>query len=65
MPSVGISYAILAGRKTGDRDKARRFLNSLPPGERRQRNRVEGRVRARLGASPVKMGRRPRKRWTT
>ena len=57
MSSVGHSYAVLRGRRTGDPEQAQQFLMSMPPEEQRARNRSESRLRS-VRKRKYKMGRR-------
>jgi len=58
MNSVGRAYGILSGRMNGDRKKAKEFLESMSPQQRRVRNRTETRARGRAFKKKYKMGAR-------
>ena len=45
MNSVGQAYAIIRGRRHGNVDKAKGLLDSMGPGERRERNRQDAAAR--------------------
>jgi hypothetical protein len=47
MSGVGHAYAVLAGRRTGDKEKARMFLGSMFREEIRARNSHESRSRGK------------------
>ena len=48
MPSIGYAYAVLKGKATGDKEKAKKFIEGLSLGEKTARNRSESRVRGKL-----------------
>ena len=52
MNSVGQAFAILKGRRQGDQNEAKGFLDSLSPAELKERNRQES--KARGSARPKK-----------
>lgn len=63
MNSVGQAYAILKGRRQGDAEEAKGFLESMPEGRRREQNRQESRARGRpRPKKPYKLGERLRVR---
>lgn len=57
MSSVGHSYAVLKGFRSGDPQKALDFLNSMPVEEERARNRSESRLRS-VRKKKYRMGQR-------
>ena len=61
MNSVGQAYAILKGRRQGNREKAKGLLDSMKPAERGERNRQESRARGSARPKkPYKLGERLR-----
>jgi hypothetical protein len=61
--SVGQAFAILKGRRHGDQDKAKGFLDSLDPAELKERNRQESKARGSARPKkPYRLGERVRVR---
>jgi hypothetical protein len=61
MNSVGQAYAILKGRRHGDQDEAKGFLDSMSNAERGERNRQESRARGSARPKkPYRLGERVR-----
>lgn len=59
MASVSRAYGILAGRMTGDRKKAKEYLDTLSPYKYAMKNRAESSMRARMKKKRLKFGQRP------
>lgn len=64
MNSTGLAWAIAKGHKSGNKEEALNFLNTLSLDQYRAQNKAEGRVRARIRSKPLRVGDRPRKRWS-
>lgn len=61
---IGTAWAILKGKRSGNKDDAYRMLDNLKPAEHQQINRQQGRIRARIDKKAYRIGDRPNKRWT-
>ncbi len=63
MNSVGQAFAILKGRRHGNTDEAKGFLDSMSDAERGERNRQESKARGSARPKkPYKLGERVRVR---
>ncbi len=63
MNSVGQAYAIIRGRRQGNREEAQGLLDSMSPAERRERNRQDSKARGSARPKkPYKLGERLRVR---
>lgn len=62
--TIGDAWAILKGRKSGNRSDAEGMLKNIKPDEGKMINRQQGRVRARIDKKAYRLGDRPNKRWT-
>ncbi len=61
MNSVGQAYAILRGRRQGDQEEAKGFLDSMPAGKRKEQNRQESKARGSARPKkPYRLGERVR-----
>jgi len=60
---IGTAWAILKGKKSGNKEDALRMLNSRSPGNYKEANRQQGRIRARLHKKAYRIGDTPEKRW--
>jgi hypothetical protein len=59
--SVGQAYAIIKGRRQGDREEATGFLNSMSPAKRKEQNRQESKARGSAhNKKPYRLGERVR-----
>lgn len=57
MNSVGQAYAILRGRRNGDREKAKGLLEGMHPLRRREQNRQESQARgSKRRKKPYRLG---------
>jgi hypothetical protein len=63
--TIGDAWAILKDRKSGNKEDAYSMLDNMKPGDYKETNRQEGRVRARINKKAYRVGDRPNKRWTT
>ena len=63
MNSVGQAYAILKGRRQGNTEEAKGFLDSIPKSKRKEQNRQESKARGSARPKkPYKLGERLRVR---
>ncbi len=61
MNSVGQAYAIMKGRRQGNQEEAKGFLDSMPSGQRKEQNRQESQARGSARRKkPYKLGERMR-----
>lgn len=58
MQSVGHAYAVLLGRRTGNKEEANRYLSSMSDLKRRLKNRQESRTRKQRAKRPYRPGQR-------
>lgn len=59
--NVGQAYAILKGRRHGDREKAAGLLDSMSPAERAEKNRQDSRAKGSARPKkPYRLGERLR-----
>ena len=63
MNSVGQAYAIIKGRRQGDQEEAKGFLDNMDPARRKEQNRQESKARGSARPKkPYKLGERLRVR---
>ncbi len=63
MNSVGQAYAIMRGRRHGDREKASGLLESMGPAERKERSRQDSQAKGSARPKkPYRLGERVRVR---
>ena len=62
--TVGDAWAILKGRKSGNKDDAYNMLNTMRHSDYKRINKTQGRVAARVKSRVPRVGDRPDKRWS-
>ncbi len=59
MNSVGQAYAVMKGRRQGNQEEAKGFLESMPSDQRKEQNRQESKARGSARPKkPYKLGER-------